>query len=154
MSKIFQRSNRPLRILRDLSISQDLQTLSSLKMGKRSTFIETILTISSKNIFGSKITIKTLLASTKSTSEVKHKIESSSKNKEGRIYLLEESGFFVFLRALLYQILNNNQYKNDLYRVPIEIIFHSSQRETSNCYLLSSSRRTTHTKKLPCMIIV
>lgn len=37
----------------------------------------------------------------KSTSEVRHKIESSSKNKEGRIYLLEESGFFVFLRALL-----------------------------------------------------
>ena len=101
MSKTFQRSSRPLRILRDLSISQDLQTLLSLKMGKRSTFIETILTISSKNIFGSKITIKTLLASMKSTSEVRHKIESSSKNKEGRIYLLEESGFFVFLRALL-----------------------------------------------------
>ena len=154
MSKTFQRSNRPLRILRDLSIWLDLQTLSSLKMGKRSICIEITLTISSKNIFGSKITTKTLLSSTKSTSEVRHKIESSSKNKKSRIYLLRESGFFVFLRALLYQILNNNQYKNDLYRVPIEIIFYSVQRQTSNCQLLSSSRRTTHTKKLPSMIMV
>lgn len=86
MSKIFQRSNKPLQVLRDLSIWLDLQTLSSLKMGKRSICIEITLTISSKNIFGSKITIKTLLASTKSTSEVRHKIESLSKNKETDLY--------------------------------------------------------------------
>lgn len=102
MSKIFQRSNKPLRILRDLSIWLDLQTLSSLKMGKRSTSIEITLTISSKNIFGSKITIKTLLASTKSTSEVRHKIELSSKNKKDEFTYWRNLAFLFFLRALLY----------------------------------------------------
>ena len=38
----------------------------------------------------------------KSISEVRHKIESSSKNKEGRIYLLRESAFFYFLKGRLY----------------------------------------------------
>ena len=37
----------------------------------------------------------------KSTSEVRLKIESSSKNKESRIYLLRESGFFCFFESTL-----------------------------------------------------
>ena len=37
----------------------------------------------------------------KSIWEARHKIESSSKNKEGRIYLLRESGFFCFFESTL-----------------------------------------------------
>lgn len=37
----------------------------------------------------------------KSTLEVRHKIESLSKNKESRIYLLRESDFFCFFESTL-----------------------------------------------------